>query len=167
MTSKLLTCGCGTALNYRNISGRCGPCSRAFYNSDPATIAKRRAGIRKTMADPEFLKRRAAISRSVSKLPHVKAAKREVGYRYGIANLSSPESRAKAVATRRRNATGWCPPERHAEYRRMLTTGFTAAEARRMIEEEIPGTVAHARRHIANQREVGMIREARRRSQEY
>lgn len=162
-----MICGCGTTIGERNTTGRCAPCSRAFYNSDPETIAKRRAGILLTMSDPEFLERRSAICRETSKLPHVQAAKRANGRLYGLANISNPEARAKAVETRRRNATGWCPPERWQEYRRLLTFGYKAPDARRMIEEEIPGTAAHARRHIANQREVQMIRAERENAQAY
>lgn len=46
-------------------------------------------------------------------------------------------------------ALGWCPPEwrdRYATLRRKVG----AAEARRLIEQDIPGTRAHARRQIDN-----------------
>lgn len=103
-------------------------------------------------------------------------------------SLADPVKRARVVAAGAKNLSAWhrgndrdwsawhaarvdrllswCPAERRAEYTN-LRKYHGAVEARRIIEAEVPGTLEHARRTIANNNDIMRIREERRRAQAY
>jgi len=115
--------------------------------SDPAYVEEHRERLRKTMTakleDPAFVER-----------------KREHGRRQYRDHLSRPEVQAKAHGPEARSKAGrktsetrlaWCPPEMRDEYRRLIRSKLIpAAEARRIIESEIAGTVEHGKREVAS-----------------
>jgi hypothetical protein len=91
------------------------------------------------------------------------------GYELATTALRSPEAIAKRLdkasqAGRKRSQTllAGIPEDRWPDYRRLMNKGhMTAREARRMILEETPGTVEHARRSIANATDAMRIRHER------
>jgi len=71
----------------------------------------------------------------------------------------------------RAHQLAWCPPELQGQYkalrRRLKSQGYSAAAVRKLVEEDIPGTAAHARRAIANLEDARRIRVERERQQAY
>ncbi|KQM88638.1 hypothetical protein ASE67_02540 [Sphingomonas sp. Leaf23] len=153
---------CGTALGRRNVSGRCRTCTIKRVNACPATAEKRKAGIHAKLArDPDY--RAALVRRAVTlheKLtPEQQEARRLHGIRQRVTVLSRPDVQARthspeARAKRGRSASAtwlsWCPADRREEYRRLIRSKrIPAAEARAIIEAEVAGTPAAARREVA------------------
>lgn len=158
-------CSCGKQLWSGNASGFCRSCVLVHYNHDPVTAKKRGDGLRAKIATPEGAAKHAAASQRIAAMPHVREARRQAGLR-AVTKLLSPQARARAVETRKERQMGWCPQDRMEDYI-LWRKYYGAAEARRMIEEEIPGTLAHAKRHVSNQREVQLIRAERVKAQAY
>jgi hypothetical protein len=113
--------------------------------------------LRDTVKSPEH---RAKISASRYRLeeerkddPEWQAMRRAGGDRLRSIYLASPEVQerraAGTAAVMRFRFLQWCPEERRAEYQ-ILRKKVGAAEARRIIEADIPGTAEHARRQVAN-----------------
>jgi len=113
----------------------CRPCVLVAINADPDIQARRlarsAATIRAKMSDPEFAEKM-----------------RQNGLKHGVKNLraampgfQTAEHRAKMSRLRTETMLGWCPLEYRDEYRRLCAAGsslrFSAAEARRIIEEQI------------------------------
>lgn len=169
---------CGAHVS-RQSKGRCRPCSTAHLNSDPAIAERRRANLKSFQSRPEVKQRqRDSLARYMANMPERdREARRERGRRIYRDILNTPEIRAKsnsrearAQAGRARTETmlGWCPPELRDDYRALLMRrDLSAAEARAIIEQQIPGTQAHAARAIANTVDAQRIREERRRAQAY
>jgi hypothetical protein len=84
--------------------------------------------------------------------PAWQAMRRASGERLRSDYISSPaaqEKRAKANAEMHRRRLDWCPDDHREEYHRLrIIVG--ARPAREIIEADIPGTAAHARREVAN-----------------
>ncbi|WP_156679375.1 hypothetical protein [Sphingomonas profundi] len=84
------------------------------------------------------------------------------------ARSQTPEARSAAVASTDRAKFGWCPPELRPAYHRLVRTKrIPAAEARRIIEAEIAGTIEHARREIASRDLAVRLRQERQRREAY
>lgn len=154
---------CGSVLGRRNVSGRCRTCTIKRVNACPTTAAKRKAGIHaKITRDPEF--RAALVSRAVTLherlTPEQQEARRLHGVRQRDTVLSRPDVQARthspeARAQRGRSASAtwlsWCPADRRDEYRRLVRSKrLPAAEARAIIEAEVAGSQAAAKREVAN-----------------
>lgn len=128
-------------------------------------------------ADPVFRAEHADRLRANASTPRAIALRRERGkvqarevlFRPDVrAHTMRPEARARAGRSVQERALGWCPPERRDEYRAMVRSKqATAAEARRMIEESIPGTQAHAARTIANNQLRMRLKHEREKAQAY
>lgn len=91
---------------------------------DPQRCANVRAAMKRVLADPAERERRRAIS-----VVNINRARTFV----------DPK---RCGASRTERVLGWCPAERRDEYRR-LRNMFGAAEARRILSEDIDRT--HAR----------------------
>lgn len=149
-------CQCGKPISRTNKSGKCKPCSVAHMNSDPKIKARRATGIVRGLANMSEENR---------------AKRREQGLRLYqdflsrpemLVRLRSPEVRAKAGRGVTEAKIGWCPPERRDHYRYLTKSlKVPCAEARRMIEAEIPGTEEHTLRMIANRLDAKRIRDSR------
>jgi hypothetical protein len=177
-------CACGATLGPRNKSGVCKSChGRAMATRmahDPVLQERRRAAVAKHFEDPENRARRAAslIRRNSRDVPEAERQRRaecgrELHRRYlatpeGKAKVNSSESRAKRGKTRSDRVLAWCPPELRDAYRELnCRKHYTAAEARAIIEAQIPGTQAHAQRKFANTIDAMRIKQARQKAQEY
>jgi hypothetical protein len=171
-------CACGKPLSRQNRSGKCRPCVAHFLNTDPEMIAKRVAGNAVYWSRPESKAAAAAhMARIVGSLSEEELERRrENGRRLAREVLSRPEVRAlassrevrtRAGAARTNTVLAWCPPELRDDYRALVRKAVPAKEARAMIEAQIVGTVAHARRSIANVRFANRLREERRRADVY
>lgn len=76
------------------------------------------------VADPDLLERRKAHGARVGKLPR--------------RGCHSPERNAKASIAATQRYLGWCPPAYRESYRKLVrNSGIKAADARRMIEEQV------------------------------
>jgi hypothetical protein len=157
---------------------RCRRCSARRLNSDPGILARREAGQQAFFADPATKAALAArIGRYIANMPdddrerrrrHGQQMAREAFRRPdAVAKNLSPEVRARAGAKRSSTVLAWCPDERRAEYRALVRKGFTAGEARRAIEADIPGTKEHARREVAQNRLRMLLKHQRDLDQRY
>lgn len=155
------TCSCGAAISAKNRSGLCRPCNARRINADPAIEAKRAAGRAAYFDRPgvrEGYARRIAEYRENMPDEHRERCREHGRRQYRdvlsrpdvVAKSLSPEVRAAAGRKRTDTVLAWCPPHLRDAYRGLIRSGIRAAEARAMIEEEIPGTAAHARRVVAN-----------------
>ena len=128
----------------------CRPCFMRWLNNDPAMKARKMAALTKRWATPGAREYQAMVCRaSVKKRdanPESRAKVRANGLKQA-AHLMSPEVFAKAhsaeamvkrVASLIETRLGWCPPEHRDSYRRLRAQrGMTAAEAKRIILDEI------------------------------
>jgi hypothetical protein len=142
----------------------CRRCSILRVQADPELEAKRRAGIGALFADPVYVaEHRARLQASVAKAsqdPAFIERRRAHGLRQYRDCLSRPDVQAKAHGPDARKRAGratsetrlaWCPVELRAEYRRLIRSKLIpAAEARRIIEAEIAGTVERGKRELAS-----------------
>lgn len=161
----------------RNAKGRCRKCAAVYVNSDPEIQRRRAEGHAAKFADPVFraeqaarLKANASTQRAVElRRERGKVQARDVLFRPDVrASAMRPEARAQAGRSVSERVLGWCPPDRRDEYRAMVRSKqATAAEARRMIEETIPGTQAHAGRMIANSQLRMRLKHEREKAQAY
>jgi hypothetical protein len=172
-------CNCGKPLGAKNKSGLCRSCVAKRINSDPEAAARRKAGLRKYY--DERGGREAAAARIAAwnrNMPEEERQRRSAwGVRQYHTYLNTPETRAlssgpdarrRARIAQEEARLGWCPPELRDEYRRLTRSGqVAAAEARRMIEEMIPGTQAHAARIVANNMLGMRIKAEREKAQAY
>lgn len=163
MVSGDRTCACGAVLGPKNKSGVCRACNAHRLNNDPAIrermiegrtayfarpgvkegYAQRIAAYMANMPDAEREKRRERgrrVYRDVLSTPEVRA------------RTMSPDARARAGRSRTDTVLAWCPPELRDHYRFLIRQHhYSAAEARKVIEADIPGTEEHARRAVAAQ----------------
>ncbi len=153
---------CPATISRQSKSGWCRRCAAAHLNSDPAICARREVRRREFFDAPGV--REQIGARVAERNRNMPASQREKlrahGHRIYATVLSKPEHQAKSQApeAKRRAAAAqsdtklaWCPRELRPEYRRLqVEKGLRAAEARAVIEQMIPGTVAHAHVVIAN-----------------
>lgn len=147
---------CAAPITVKSRTGWCRPCSAKHLNSDPAIHARRVAGIhRKFAEDPQFKAEQAArllvnASTPAAALARVATGKRiarEVLARPDVKALThSPEARAKRGRTMVNTKLAWCPEEWRDSYRRMLSGGTLAKDAKAMILDTVR---VEARREVA------------------
>jgi hypothetical protein len=138
-------------------------------NADPANAAKRRATIARWSPEQRQAKVEHLRIHQLTMGDEEKERRKARGYELATTALRSPEAIAKRLskasqAGRKRSQTllAGIPEDRWPDYRRLMNKGhMTAREARRMILEETPGTVEHARRSIANANDAMRIRHER------
>jgi len=142
----------------------CRSCLARRINADPELRRRRAEGIARHQARPgvkaAYRERMAEVSAAMWADPAYVERRRAHGKRQAATVLArpdvidagrAPDVRARATATREETLLGWCPPEWRDHYRYLnRTKRIPAAEARKMIEAEIPGTAEHARREIAS-----------------
>lgn len=170
---------CGNPVSRQSRKGYCRPCSAKRLQTDPQIVATRAAAIAEYVTRPDVIERnRRKIATYMANMPAADREKRrQHGHRLvkrylstpeNVALVTSPEIRAKATARLKETRLGWCPPEKRAEYEHLVRIGrVPAAEARRIIEAEIPGTIEHARREIANRELAARLRDERQRREAY
>lgn len=140
--------------------GRCRACNARHTHSDPDLQARRIARLKEATNAPAIRAARSELSKRVhaerSSDPEWVAHRRSLGLALCARLRADPVARANARAAqlegfRKQSETrmGWCPVERRDEYQQ-LRRKVGAAEARRVIEADIPGTLEHARRSVAN-----------------
>lgn len=140
---------CGKAITAKTKTGRCRSCKNHFLNSQPAFVAARAEGIRKKWSEDKAFAAKmrlifSATGRANGTDPKRRAKLAELG-KCKIAQLHSPESRAKAKAKSKQTGRkisehymGWCPPEYRDEYRRLtISKNLRANEARAIILAQI------------------------------
>lgn len=125
----------------------CRKCSMARIHGDPEMQVRRLIGIRALYDDPDYLAEHAERARQVNRRPDIIAKRVEHGkHIYAtvlsrpdvVAKARSPEARAKAGRKTSETRLSWCPPEKRAEYLRLVKwKHIPAAEARRMIEADM------------------------------
>lgn len=172
-------CPCGAEITHQSKTGRCRTCANRALHADPQVQARRLAGLARHFDKPGA--RRAAGDRLRAfratmsdeerqrRSEHGRWLVREYLSRPDVrARALSPEGRAKAVAGNHRAKLGWLPDELRPLYDRLIhTKKLSAAEARAVIEAELPGTVEHARREIANRELAARLRDERSRREAY
>jgi hypothetical protein len=173
--------GCGARITRQSKTGRCRPHAIARMQADPAYQAARQAGIDRHYAVPG--RREAKVQQlTAARLEKIRndPAERERLREHGRwlcrevltaerrARAQAPEARARSVANYIETVMGWCPAHLRPEYRRMIDSQkIPAAEARRILEAEIPGTAEYARREIHNRELISRLRDERRRAEAY
>jgi hypothetical protein len=143
-------------------------------HADPDYQARRRAGLDAYFAQPGIralhgARLRAGYVAFAANNPAERERRREHGRWLvrevltpeRVARSQSPEARAKAIAGYVETVMGWCPPALRPDYHRLVRQNIPAAEARRIIEADIPGTIEHARREIANRELAARLRHER------
>jgi len=174
-----MQCGCGKTLGKQNRSGKCVSCFNAWLNADPEVLARRRAAQIEFFARPEV--KAKLRDRLVGIVANMGEAERERRREHGrrqhrdhlsrpdvVARTLSPETRARAGKSRSETVLAWCPPELRASYYQLVRSQkLSAAEARALLEPEIPGTAAHARRQVENRLIAGRIRDENQKAQAY
>jgi hypothetical protein len=96
------------------------------------------------------------------------AARKQAKMRQTMSDPVRHAARVEQLRVASRARLSWCPPEYLADYRRMTRIGgFRAQEARAVIEAELPGTRAHARRLIANTNFAMRLKQEREQAQAY
>lgn len=146
---KTRTCAdCPKAINVASV--RCKSCAGKAKYRDPAAREAMSKAKRKALTDPA---KRARV---------VAAAQHNLREWHRTTDRDwSAWHRANRIAM-----LSWLPADRRADYD-ALRLKVGAKEARRILEAEIPSTVEHARRQIANFNIAQRLRRERERQQEY
>jgi hypothetical protein len=176
-------CGCGAQLGLHNKSGKCRPCHARSIFADPAVQERRITALAAYHATPEAKDAaRVKLAHYMANMPEADRLRRaERGRELARTHLALPENRAASLAARMvpevqarrgraltRTRLPWCPEHLWPAYRDMtVRKGMTPAEAREALEPEIEGTLAHARRTIANITDAMRIKQERERAQAY
>ncbi len=167
------TCSdCPSPITRQSRTGRCHGCAVRRMHVDPEYQAKRLAGLRRHFDTPGA--RAAAGARLTAHRAQMSDAERERRREHGrwlIREVLTPERVAKSQTADARARSGlgnieaklgWCPVALRGAYRTLIRSKkLSAAEARAIIEAEIPGTVAHARREIASRALASRLRHER------
>lgn len=149
---------CAGPVSIQSKTGRCRVCALRATASDPEMIARRNEIIRRKFQDPQVQARHVAACREAALRsmadPELRAKRVRAGLDVGVANFrraQTPEARERARLTRQRTALAWCPPE-FWELNRHLkqSKGLRLADRKRIILEQVPGTVEHARVQVSN-----------------
>lgn len=171
--------GCGQRITHQSKTGRCRPCAIRRMHADPEYQRRRLAGLATYYDKPGVRERHGDRLRAAQANPtpaererlrehgrwlyHAHASRPDV-----VAKAFAPEARRKAVESYVETRMGWCPLEKRDEYHDLVRNKHVpAAEARRIIEAEIPGTLEHARRQIANLQLVQQLRHERQTAERY
>ena len=169
-----MTCACGRPIGKTNTTGVCKRCRLIAMNRDPEVIARRTATQRATLAKPEMRQKRSEERAAWHKAApeEYKTWLRERGKHLqalsaAAGTVYSPEVRARAGAKNSLRRVPWCPLEHRALNRKMKALGYTEEERRGIIEAEVEGTAAHAKRAIANLEDARRIRVEREKAMAY
>ncbi len=137
---------CPATLGPKNRSGYCRSCVAKRLNGDPAVHERRKAGIARKMADPEF--RAVCVARMVERNSNLSEAERERRQEHGrrmapiitaAARRMPAETRAANGRKRRATVLAWCPPEWRDYYLDLTKRGRRAPEAKRIVRGLIAG----------------------------
>ncbi|KTF68662.1 hypothetical protein ACNFJ7_02100 [Sphingomonas sp. HT-1] len=170
---------CSAPISRQSKTGRCKSCSARHLNASPELTAKRLAAIERYYAQPGVRERHAARFAEYNR--NIPDEHREMRRQHGLrqarevlarpdvlARSNSPEAKRKAGAARTERTLGWCPAELRDQYRQLCASQrLSAAEARRIIEAEIPGTAEHGKRVVASHILQGQLRHERRQREAY
>ncbi|MDH4746657.1 hypothetical protein OMP43_21760 [Sphingomonas sp. CBMAI 2297] len=167
---------CGRPIS-RNSKGRCRACGAASLLLDPVVEARRLERLREKLSSPDHAAKMSVVRKAheaeALKDPAYREMRRQHGLQVRQRFLDTPgaEERrraAQAQAMRERAAEmfAWCPADRLDEYQR-LRKAFGAAEARRIIEDDTPGTEVHGKREVANHMLAGQLRHERQQREAY
>lgn len=169
---------CPAEITVQSKTGRCHRCAMRRLHADPAYQASRLKGLGAYFEKPGT--RAAAGVRLQETRARLGDAEQERLREHGrwlrrvvltpdkLAKAYSPEAIAKRTAANSVARLGWCPVDLRPAYRDLVhRKGIRAAEARRIIEAEIPGTTEHARRQIENHRFKQKLRAERERRERY
>lgn len=132
-----------------------------YYDTPGARKASgdRLRAFRATMSDEERERRREHgrwLIREYLSRPEIRA------------RALSPEGRAKGAATATRRRFAWLPDELRPLYDHLVySKKLSADEARAVIEADLPGTLANARREIANRELASRLRHERQQREAY
>ncbi len=162
-------------------TSHCRSCSARRMLTDPAIAAKRasnlrdffdRPGVKEMLAERIHASQAKALADPVERerlREHGRKQYREVLSRPDVQALTySPQANARRGASCRETSLAWCPVPYRDEYQRLVySKRMSAAEARAIIEAEIAGTAAHARRAVENARLAGRLKHAREVGQRY
>lgn len=179
MRDDLACAECGARITRQSRSGLCRLHAMRRKHADPAFRAARAAGLARHYAKPGA--REACARRLADWRENMPEADRERLREHGRglvrdylsrpdihARSQSPEARRRAVEGNEAAKLGWCPPELRGAYTALIRSKkVPAAEARRIIEGEIAGTVEHARRAIANAQLAAQLRHEREQAEAY
>ncbi len=137
---------CPTELGARNLTGRCKSCATRHNNADPVAAEKRRQGIARRFADPEYRAAHAARCASMNRhiSPEVREQRRQHGHRMTATlraanDKITKDQRMAAGAARSATVLAWCPPEWREKYRDLKRRGRPAADAKRLVLDLIAG----------------------------
>jgi hypothetical protein len=137
---------CPTELGARNLTGRCKSCATRHNNADPVAAEKRRQGIARRFADPEYRAAHAARCASMNRhiSPEVREQRRQHGHRMTATlraanDKITKDQRMAAGAARSATVLAWCPPEWREKYRDLKRGGRPAADAKRLVLDLIAG----------------------------
>lgn len=174
---------CAAPITHQAKTGRCRPCANRRMHADPAYQARRLAGLARFFDQPGAREERGRIlgdglrAWRASMTADQKRRASQHGRWLVAQYLSRPDIRARALsATARAKAVagyiqtrmGWCPVAlRQQYYDLVVRKRIPAAEARRIIEAEIPGTAEHAQLEIASRTLAARLRDERRRREAY
>ena len=178
------TCSdCGSPITRQSKTGRCRPCATARLHADPEYRARLAAGQQAYFGQPGVREERTrrllegAERYRADATPEQRARLSEHG-RYLVreylsrpdvyARSQAPEARARAIGAYVERRMGWCPLDLRPRYAALIRSKrIPAAEARRLIEAEIPGTAEYARRQIASHQLAVLLRHEREQAQAY
>ncbi|SKB26974.1 hypothetical protein [Sphingopyxis flava] len=132
----------------------CRRCIGRHTGRSPARRAKCSAAMKAYLADPNALAAHAkrtgdGLRRAIAENPEFAEKRRELGRMIGKTRLGVMNRPAgcpsRILAGRRSGATklAWCPVEYRDDYRRLVKSqGLKAAEARKVIEDQIAADAA-------------------------
>jgi hypothetical protein len=152
----------GTVGKYSK-SGRCKACAMRVMHADPAYAARRDAATRKMNRTPEIRAKRSAALKARYADPAARKAMSEACLKRLAENpeLAARRKELGAASFRAFHAAGtydwvahhrarvdkrlaWCPADRRDEYKK-LRDEYGAAEARRMVEQDIAASKRRAK----------------------
>ena len=143
-----MNCACGKPIGKRSTSGLCRSCSRTKVYADPAARAVMSKAKKRVLQDPE--KRARVATAAAENLRHWHAT-------------TDRDWHAWAVAKRARH-WDWCPPDRREEYAQLRRSRLGAAEAKRIIQDDIR---AKARDEVLRNARAMIDKDARERATRY
>ena len=150
------TCSdCPSTITKKSKTGRCRSCAARANMANPQHREKLTSALRVVKASPEHRAIAAAASRGFHERlkddPKFQATQRANGLRLraqydasAAAQAANLASRARAGQVHSARILKWCPAERRPHYR-AIRKFVGAAEARRLIEEEIARDKARAK----------------------
>lgn len=137
---------------------RCRPCIGASIATMPGVAERKSASMKQRFADPSHLEKHAArikagihaSMQNPERLEQMRQRGKELGKLKNGFNSYPPGHPDRIAAARKSAETklAWCPPDYRADYRKLLGMGFSAAEARPMIINQIKADASRAAREM-------------------